>query len=55
MLNSGGTPGWLSQEPAMAAPVGFRPTSWDTVQQEFFDREDGFMAQVQREIGEPTE
>ena len=28
---------------------------WDTVQQEFFDREDGFMAQVQREIGEPTE
>jgi sulfate/thiosulfate-binding protein len=28
---------------------------WDTVQQEFFDREDGFMAQVQRELGEPTE
>jgi len=28
---------------------------WDTVQQEFFDREDGFMAQVQRELGEPTD
>ena len=28
---------------------------WDTVQKEFFDREDGFMAQVQRELGEPTE
>ena len=28
---------------------------WDAVQQEFFDREDGFMAQVQRELGEPTD
>jgi sulfate/thiosulfate transport system substrate-binding protein len=28
---------------------------WDTVQEEFFDRETGFMADVQRELGEPTE
>ena len=28
---------------------------WDTVQKEFFDREDGFMAEVQRELGQPTE
>ena len=28
---------------------------WDTVQKEFFDREDGFMADVQRELGQPTE
>ena len=28
---------------------------WDAVQKEFFDREDGFMADVQRELGQPTE
>ena len=28
---------------------------WSTVQEEFFDRETGFMADVQRELGEPTE
>ena len=28
---------------------------WDTVQKEFFDRETGFMADVQRELGQPTE
>jgi sulfate/thiosulfate-binding protein len=28
---------------------------WDTVQKEFFDRENGFMADVQRELGEPTD
>ncbi len=28
---------------------------WDTVQKEFFDREEGFMAEVQRELGEPTD
>ena len=28
---------------------------WDAVQKEFFDRETGFMADVQRELGEPTE
>jgi sulfate/thiosulfate transport system substrate-binding protein len=28
---------------------------WSTVQEEFFDREDGFMADVQRELGQPTE
>ncbi|HWL32668.1 MAG TPA: sulfate ABC transporter substrate-binding protein [Gaiellaceae bacterium] len=28
---------------------------WDTVQEEFFDRENGFMAEVQRELGEPTD
>ena len=28
---------------------------WDTVQEEFFDRETGFMADVQRELGEPTD
>jgi sulfate/thiosulfate transport system substrate-binding protein len=28
---------------------------WDTVQEEFFDREAGFMAEVQRELGEPTD
>jgi sulfate/thiosulfate transport system substrate-binding protein len=28
---------------------------WDTVQSEFFDRETGFMAKVQKEIGQPTE
>jgi sulfate transport system substrate-binding protein len=28
---------------------------WDTVQEEFFDRETGFMAEVQRELGEPTD
>jgi len=28
---------------------------WDTVQTEFFDRETGFMAEVQRELGQPTE
>jgi sulfate/thiosulfate transport system substrate-binding protein len=28
---------------------------WDTVQQEFFDRENGFMAQVQRDLGQPTD
>jgi sulfate transport system substrate-binding protein len=28
---------------------------WATVQKEFFDRETGFMADVQRELGEPTE
>jgi sulfate/thiosulfate-binding protein len=28
---------------------------WDTVQEEFFDRETGFMADVQRELGQPTE
>jgi len=28
---------------------------WDTVQEEFFDRENGFMADVQRELGEPTD
>ena len=28
---------------------------WDTVQKEFFDREDGFMADVQRDLGQPTE
>jgi sulfate/thiosulfate transport system substrate-binding protein len=28
---------------------------WNTVQEEFFDREKGFMAEVQRELGQPTE
>jgi sulfate/thiosulfate transport system substrate-binding protein len=28
---------------------------WSTVQEEFFDREDGFMADVLRELGQPTE
>jgi sulfate/thiosulfate-binding protein len=28
---------------------------WDTVQKEFFDRESGFMADVQRELGQPTD
>jgi sulfate/thiosulfate-binding protein len=28
---------------------------WNTVQKEFFDREDGFMADVQRDLGQPTE
>ena len=28
---------------------------WDTVQTEFFDRETGFMADVQRELGQPTD
>ena len=28
---------------------------WDTVQEQFFDRETGFMAEVQRELGQPTE
>jgi sulfate/thiosulfate transport system substrate-binding protein len=28
---------------------------WETVQSEFFDRETGFMAKVQQEIGQPTE
>src|SRR6188508_386974 len=28
---------------------------WATVQKEFFDRETGFMAEVQRELGQPTE
>ncbi len=28
---------------------------WDTVQEEFFDRETGFMAEVQRDLGQPTE
>ncbi|HEX4931194.1 MAG TPA: sulfate ABC transporter substrate-binding protein [Gaiellaceae bacterium] len=28
---------------------------WDKVQTEFFDREDGFMADVQRELGQPTD
>ena len=28
---------------------------WDKVQTEFFDRETGFMADVQRELGQPTE
>jgi sulfate transport system substrate-binding protein len=28
---------------------------WDTVQKQFFDRETGFMADVQRELGQPTE
>jgi len=28
---------------------------WKTVQKEFFDREDGFMADVQRDLGQPTE
>lgn len=28
---------------------------WTTVQEEFFDRESGFMAEVQRELGQPTE
>ena len=28
---------------------------WDTVQKEFFDREDGYMARVQRDLGQPTE
>ncbi len=28
---------------------------WDTVQEEFFDRETGFMAEVQRELGQPTD
>ena len=28
---------------------------WETVQADFFDREEGFMAAVQRELGEPTE
>jgi sulfate transport system substrate-binding protein len=28
---------------------------WDAVQTEFFDRENGFMAEVQRELGQPTE
>jgi sulfate/thiosulfate-binding protein len=28
---------------------------WDTVQEEFFDRETGFMAEVQRELGERTD
>ena len=28
---------------------------WDSVQTEFFDRENGFMAKVQEELGQPTE
>ena len=28
---------------------------WDTVQKEFFDREAGFMAELQHELGQPTE
>jgi sulfate/thiosulfate transport system substrate-binding protein len=28
---------------------------WEAVQEEFFDRETGFMAEVQREIGQPTD
>jgi sulfate transport system substrate-binding protein len=28
---------------------------WGTVQEEFFDRENGFMAKVQQELGQPTE
>jgi ABC-type sulfate transport system substrate-binding protein len=28
---------------------------WESVQTEFFDRETGFMAKVQQEIGQPTE
>ena len=28
---------------------------WDTVQKQFFDRETGFMADVQRELGQPTQ
>jgi sulfate/thiosulfate transport system substrate-binding protein len=28
---------------------------WDSVQKEFFDRENGFMAKVQQELGQPTE
>jgi sulfate/thiosulfate-binding protein len=28
---------------------------WDSVQAEFFDRETGFMADVQRELGQPTD
>jgi sulfate transport system substrate-binding protein len=28
---------------------------WETVQKDFFDRETGFMADVQRELGQPTE
>ena len=28
---------------------------WESVQEEFFDRETGFMAEVQRELGAPTE
>jgi sulfate transport system substrate-binding protein len=28
---------------------------WETVQTEFFDRETGFMADVQRDLGQPTE
>ena len=28
---------------------------WDTVQEEFFDRENGYMAKVQQELGQPTE
>jgi sulfate transport system substrate-binding protein len=28
---------------------------WNTVQEEFFDRETGFMAEVQRELGQPTD
>lgn len=28
---------------------------WNTVQEEFFDRETGFMADVQRELGQPTD
>ena len=28
---------------------------WDAVQSEFFDRETGFMAEVQKDVGQPTE
>jgi sulfate transport system substrate-binding protein len=28
---------------------------WDQVSSEFFDREDGIFADIQRELGEPTE
>jgi len=28
---------------------------WESVQEEFFDRESGFMAEVQRELGQPTD
>jgi sulfate/thiosulfate-binding protein len=28
---------------------------WDSVQKEFFDRENGFMAAIQEELGQPTE
>jgi sulfate transport system substrate-binding protein len=28
---------------------------WESVQTEFFDRENGFMAKVQQELGQPTE